>query len=293
MLDQAQQLRTLMAQRGAAPVPPAAPAGRRTRVIAVTSGKGGVGKTNLVVNLGVAWAQRGRRVVVLDGDLGLANVDVLLGLQTRHTLAHVLRGERRLDEVVQIGPCGLGIIPGASGLAELADLTDERRDHLVAELARLDGWADAVLVDTGAGIGAGVSALLLAAGEVVVVTTPEPTALTDAYALVKVATAAGCRAHLRLVVNQARSAREAQMATQRLVAVAQEFLGVSLEAAGFLPYDDCLPQAVKRQVPVVLAYPQSALAGRLIALSQRLWQNRWHEAPSLHDFLQRLALAEG
>lgn len=293
MLDQAQQLRTLMAQRGAAPAPPAAPAGRRTRVIAVTSGKGGVGKTNLVVNLGVAWAQRGRRVIVLDGDLGLANIDVLLGLQPRHTLAHVLRGERRLDEVVQIGPCGLGIIPGASGLAELAELTAERRDHLIAELARLDGWADAVLVDTGAGIGAGVSALLLAAAEVVVVTTPEPTALTDAYALVKVATAAGCCARLRLVVNQARSAREAQVATQRLVAVAQEFLGVSLEATGFLPYDDCLSQAVKRQVPVVLAYPQSALAGRLIALSQRLWQNRWHEAPSLHHFLQRLALAEG
>lgn len=289
MLDQAQQLRALMAQRGA---PGPAPAGRRTRVIAVTSGKGGVGKTNLVLNLGVAWAQRGRRVVVLDGDLGTANVDVLLGLQARHTLAHVLRGEKRLDEVVRIGPSGLGIIPGASGLADLTELTPERRDYLVGELARLDGWVDAVLVDTAAGIGASVSALLLAAAEVVLVTTPEPTALTDAYALVKVAVAAGCRAQLRLVVNQARSVREAQMAAQRLVAVAQEFLGVSLEACGFLPYDDCVSQAVKRQVPVLLAYPQSALAGRLIALSQRLWQNRSHEAQSLHHFLQRLAVPE-
>jgi flagellar biosynthesis protein FlhG len=267
------------------------PASRRTRVIAVTSGKGGVGKTNLVVNLGIAWAQRGRRVVVLDGDLGLANVDVLLGLQPRHTLVDVLRGEKRLHEVVQLGPFGLGVVPGASGLAELADLAPERRQHLIAELMRLDGWADAVLIDTAAGVGAGVSQFLLATSEIILVTTPEPTALTDAYALVKVVHAAGCRARFRLVVNLVHSNREAHAAMQRLVRVAQEFLGVAIEPCGALPYDDCVTQAVKRQVPALVAYPQSRLAMRLVVLSQRLWQNGTDEAPSLDRFLERLCPA--
>lgn len=297
MLDQAQQLRTLMAQRSPSDegrcTPVAVPVARRTRIVAVTSGKGGVGKTNLVVNIGLAWAQRGRRVLVLDGDFGLANVDVLLGLQPRFTLAHVLRGEKPLDEVVQVGPHGLGVIPGASGLAELADLTPERRGHLLAELVRLDGWADAVLVDTAAGIGSGVSQLLLAASEIVLVTTPEPTALTDAYALVKVITSGGSTAHVHVVVNVARSTSEGQEAARRLVSVAREFLAVKMDVCGLVPYDDCVPQAVKRQVPVLLAYPQSAVASRLVAVAHRLWQNSQQEATSLHHYLQRLALEEG
>lgn len=293
MIDQAQQLRALMADRAAPTAPTATQSARKTRVMAVTSGKGGVGKTNLVVNLGLAWAQRGRRVVVLDGDLGLANVDVLLGLQPRYTLAHVLSGEKRLDEIVQIGAFGLGVIPGASGLAELADLAPDQRQRLLDELARLDGLADVVLVDTAAGIGAGVSQFLLASEEVLLVTTPEPTALTDAYALVKVLTAAGGRPRIRLVVNLVRSTREGQEAVQRLLSVAHEFLRVTIEPFGTLPYDDCVSQAVRRQVPVLVAYPQSTLAGRVVALSQRLWQNEPDEAPSLMHFLRRLVRREG
>lgn len=289
MLDQAEQLRALMARRNGPAAPPVA---RQTRLVAVTSGKGGVGKTNLVVNLGVAWAERGRRVIILDGDFGLANVDLLLGLSPGATLADVLHGEKRLDEVVRLGPSGLGVIPGASGLAELADLAPERRAYLLAELARLDGWADVVLLDTAAGISASVSQLLLAAGDILLVTAPEPTALTDAYAVIKTVISAGATARVRVVVNMAHSVREAQAASRRLVMVAQEFLGVAVEACGYLPYDVCVSQAVKRQVPVLLAYPRSEMAQRLIALSHRLWQNRMDEATSLGRFLGRLAPEE-
>jgi MinD-like ATPase involved in chromosome partitioning or flagellar assembly len=183
--DQATGLRALAARRRA--FDPGRRLGETTRVVAVTSGKGGVGKTSVAVNLGVALARRGKRVIVLDCDLGTANVDVMLGLHPRYSLQHVLSRQRRLDEVAVTGPSGLRIIPGGSGLPELANLTDERREELLAIFAQLDGHADILLLDTGAGISANVLRFVVAAGEAIVVTTPEPPAVTDAYALIKVA----------------------------------------------------------------------------------------------------------
>src|SRR5581483_2907151 len=183
MIDQASELRRLMQ--------PARTTGRdvssptRTRVLAVASGKGGVGKTNLTVNIGIALARDGKRVVVLDGDLGLANVDVLLGLTPKWTLQHVVAGECELVDALCRAPGGIWVIPGGSGVDQLANLSVEGRRRLVDSLASLDGQADVLLVDLAAGVSEDVSTLLAAAPEVLVVTTPEPTAITDAYALVK------------------------------------------------------------------------------------------------------------
>src|SRR5438128_1314990 len=197
---------------------------RRTRVLAVASGKGGVGKTNLTVNLAIALAREGKRAVVLDGDLGLANVDVLLGIHPRYTLQHVMSGQRSLGEVMVAAPGGIWVVPGASGLEELADMSEEQRQYLIGALGELDGRVDVLLIDTAAGVSREVSAFLEAAPEVIVVTTPEPAAITDAYALIKVASAASDGGPtLRLVVNQANDVGEAVGVARKLQTVARQF----------------------------------------------------------------------
>ena len=174
--DQAHDLRLLAAERRGGD----RRVSESTRVIAVTSGKGGVGKTSLTVNLAVSLAKLGKRVIILDCDLGTANVDVMLGMHPRYNLQHVLSRQRRLEEVMSVGPHGVSVISGGSGFSELANLTDSRRDELLATFATLEGQADVLLLDTGAGISANVLRFVVAAGEALVVTTPEPTAVTDA-----------------------------------------------------------------------------------------------------------------
>ena len=270
--DQAASLRE-MARNGRWRAGPARPA-TGARVIAVSSGKGGVGKTNVVANLGITWARAGRRVVILDADLGLANVDVVMGVQPQLTLADFLAGNKRLDEILLTGPEGVRILPGASGLEELANLDALSRERLIRALGTLDRFADVILIDTAAGIGANVSSFALAAREGLVVTTPEPTAFTDAYALIKVIAGASPDTVFKLVVNQAENGREAEEVSRKVMAVARHFLHVQVEDYGYLPVDSCVAQAVRRQVPAVVAYPRSAISGRLFTLSQRLWDNR-------------------
>jgi flagellar biosynthesis protein FlhG len=246
--------------------------------MAIASGKGGVGKTNITVNLAIALARDGKKVVVLDGDLGLANVDVLLGITSRYTLQQVVSGERRLGEVMVQAPGGIWVIPGGSGLEELADLTEEQRRNLVAQLAELDGRVDVLLIDTAAGVSREVSAFLEATPEVLVVTTPEPTAIADAYALVKVATNAaarhGSRPVFRLIVNQANDVGEAVGVSRKLQMVAKQFLDVELESLGYVPVDRSVGKATRGQVPLLLAYPSSPAALRIVELARRLTPGR-------------------
>ena len=291
--DQAARLRMLATQRRAED---AAPIGRTARVLAVTSGKGGVGKTSVTVNLAVLLARWGKRVIILDCDLGTANVDVMLGLQSRYSLQHVLSRQRRLEEVLVPGPHGIQVIPGGSGLQELANLSDARREELVATFAELDSRADVLLLDTGAGISDNVLQFVLAAGEALVVTTPEPTAVTDAYALIKVAShVASLRAasnsgvtaassvgpgsmasgapdplRLRLVVNQAISESEARETAANIASVVRRFLGVTVEPYGSIPDDPSVARAIRGQAPVVDAFPRSAAARALERLAQRV-----------------------
>ncbi len=249
---------------------PAPVAGDALRIVAVASGKGGVGKTNVAANLAVALARLGQRVCVLDADLGLANLDVLLGLSPEASLLHVLRGERRLVDVMVEGPEGIRIIPAASGFQEMTALGAEERLRLIEEVDALDGTMDVLLIDTAAGISANVLYFAAAAAEVLLVITPEPTSLTDAYALVKVLSAQYGQSEFLVAVNMAAGAADAEAAFKRLARVSERFLRVRLEYQGYVPYDDAVSRAVRTQLPVVLSAPRTPASLALIELARRL-----------------------
>ncbi|MDR7435779.1 MAG: MinD/ParA family protein [Armatimonadota bacterium] len=248
--------------------------GRRSKVISIGSGKGGVGKTNLAVNLAIALARRGAQVVLVDADLGLANVDVVLGLNPPYTLDHVVRGERTLREVLVGGPLEIQVLPGASGLPEMADLHPAKRRYLLQELEGLEESTDILLIDAAPGIGRQVLSFLLASDEVLIVTTPEPTAVTDAYALIKLLYRHPSCPEVRLVVNMARDLRDAQEVALKLGLVARHYLGRWVGMAGAVPLDPNLPLAVRRQVPLVLSHPSSPASRAIAELAEVLLGSR-------------------
>jgi flagellar biosynthesis protein FlhG len=260
MIDQAEQLRSLVRES------------RRATVIAVTSGKGGVGKSNVAVNLAIQFASAGKSVVLLDADLGLANADVLCNIDLPSNLSHVIARRKELSEVLVDAPGGFKMIGGASGLARMADLTDEDRQRVVDALAELEQAADVIIIDTGAGISPNVLSFTRAADHVLVVTTPEPTAITDAYAVVKVLSRDGGDRRVSLLVNQVRTANEAKVVHGRIAQVAKQFLGVSVLEAGYVVSDEAVPQAVRRRVPFVLGAPRCAAAQCVAQLAMRLQQ---------------------
>ena len=248
----------------------AAPARQVARVVAITSGKGGVGKTNFSSNLAITLAARGQRVILVDADLGLANVHVVLGIMPRFHLEHVMQGEKTLKEVLYPGPGGIHIIGGGSGLTELANLDETRRAHFIQSLSELDTLADVVLLDTGAGLSHNVLGFLCAVDEVIVVTTPEPTAITDAYATIKVLSQENPRAQQRLLINMAQSEAEAQAAAQRLQGIARRFLQRDLDCLGYLPHDIAVSRAVRAQQPFTLFQPNSPATRAITRVAARL-----------------------
>ncbi len=231
---------------------------RAARVVVVASGKGGVGKSVVAVNLAVALARQRQEVVLVDGDLGTANVDVLLGIQPEATLAHVVAGERDLMDVVRGTPYGFRVVPGGSGLPEVANLTEWQFGRLLAGFSALEAHADVIIMDTGAGIGRNVTNFFLAADDVMVVTTPEPPALVDAYALIKTAARGGRRHGIKLVLNRVSGPDEARAAAARVGEAARRFLGLDLPLAGWITEDPAVGHSVRRQTPVVWGYPQAA-----------------------------------
>ncbi len=249
----------------------------RARTLVVASGKGGVGKSNLCANLAVALGERGARVLLLDADLAQANLDLLLGLHPRFDLQQVLEGEKTMEEIVLPGPRGVRLIPAASDVPELAELDDYRREVLLRGLGTVDGDADLVLVDTASGVSRLVLALCLAADDVLVMTTPEMPAFADAYGLVKLLHAHGIRRAPHLLVSQATGAEEAEETAARVRLVARRFLGLEMESWGAIPEDPAIPRAVRRQEPVVSAFPQSPAAAAYRALAARLWAGPQHD----------------
>jgi len=234
--------------------------GRRdthVKVLSVTSGKGGVGKTNIVANLAYALCERGLNVLVLDADLGLGNIDVLLGLNPVLTLQDCLRGEASLPEILITGPGGMRILPAPSGLADLPPLTEADRLRFLAGLDELDEPVDVFIIDTGAGIAANVCFFSVAAQEICVVATPEPTSLTDAYAFIKVMSRQYGEKEFKLIVNQASGEREALSVFRHLTTVCDRFLTIRLEYAGFVPHDDKLARSVRDQQLVTERYPEA------------------------------------
>ncbi len=272
MQDQAERLREMMERMG----PPSALEKTMAhpsscRVIAVTSGKGGVGKTNISVNLALALAHKGKRVLLFDADMGLANVDVMLGLIPQYTLLNVLNGQKKLAEIITEGPGGIKIVAsGSGGVQELADLTESQRAKFLDALVELQHQAEVILIDTGAGLHRNVLAFALAAEEVVVVTTPEPTALMDAYGMIKILHRERRDPQIQVVVNMASSPSEADEAGQKLVVLANRFLELKVKYLGFLLRDPGMVRAVKEQKPVMLSSPMGPSALGLARLADGL-----------------------
>lgn len=257
-LDQAQRLRAMARKT------------RRTAVtIAVTSGKGGVGKSNIAVNLALSLSSRGQRVTLVDVDMGLANADVLMNLQCRYSLSHVLSGVRSVAEVAVDGPGGIRFISGGSGLEEMADLSEFERQSLIAQFQKLEASTDIVIMDCGAGIGRNVLSFALAADRVVVVTTPQPTALTDAYAIIKALHRQSCRARLCLCVNMANTRAEALAAHERVSRVAKRFLDYSIADHAYMLHDTAVTQAVAERCPFVIRSPGSNATACIAAMAEQ------------------------
>ena len=246
----------------------------RVSGIAIASGKGGVGKTNVVANLAAALSAAGERVLVLDADFGLSNLDVLLGLCPRYHVGHFLTGEKRLDEIIVDGPGGLRILPAASGIQGLTVLSEHHRRRLVEGLDRLEDVPDWLFVDTSAGISENVTGLMAACSRSIVVTDPEPTSLVDAYALIKVMRALHPSGSLELLVNSVGTRTEAEQIHENVQAATEHFLGFRLELFGWIERDPSVSRAVRRQKLVVLDQPDGLAAQAFHRLARGLLASR-------------------
>ena len=242
------------------------------RVLAVTSGKGGVGKTNIAANLSVTLAANNQRVILMDADLGLGNLDVLMNIQTRYNLSHVVSGTRTLEQIIQVGPCGVEVICGGSGIETLANLSHFQRQRLLDEMQTLQNKADQIVIDTGAGIHSSVVAFCLAADQTLVVTTPEPTAITDAYAMIKVLSSQNYTGRISVLVNMAQTLAEGKKVYRQIAEVSGRFLNTAVYEAGVLCKDEHLIQAVRRREPVVQAFPKADVSNALAVIGNRLTQ---------------------
>ncbi len=266
---------------------------RPVRVIAVTSGKGGVGKTNISVNLAISLAARGRRTVLMDADLGLANIDILLGLHPVQNLSHVINGECQLSEILLTGPNDVQIIPAASGAQRMAELSDAEHAGLIQAFSDYREDVDVLIIDTAAGISSSVVSFCKAAQEVLVVVCDEPTSITDAYALIKLLSRDHGLHRFHILTNKIHSQREGQDLFNKLEKVTDRFLDVVLSFMGGLPYDDVLRKSIQRQKSVVSAYPNSKISMAFKILAERV--DRW-PMPSvatgqLEFFIERLVRA--
>ncbi|WP_041717918.1 MinD/ParA family protein [Alkalilimnicola ehrlichii MLHE-1] len=263
---------------------------RPVKVIAVTSGKGGVGKTNVSVNLAAALSAQKQRVMLMDADLGLANVDVMLGLSPRKNLSHVIDGTASLEEVLLQAPGDFTIVPASSGTQRMAELTPAEHAGLIRSFSELNHELDYLLVDTAAGISDGVMSFAKASREVLVVVCDEPSSITDAYALIKVLNRDHGVERFHMVANRVRSPEEGRQLFRKLSAATDRFLDLAIDYVGMVPEDDCLRRAVQKQQPVVTSYPGSpaARAFKDMAMRVRKWPSPAHLAGTLEFFVERL-----
>lgn len=279
MLDQAEALRTMVKKAGEEPQTD------DIRVISVTSGKGGVGKTNVVANLAYTMSRMGKRVLVLDADLGLGNLDVLLGLAPKYHIGHLLSGERSLDEILVRGPNGIMILPASSGVQELTSLTECEKFTFISELDNLKESIDVLLIDTGAGISSNVLYFNIAAQEILVVVTPEPTSITDGYAIMKVLFQKHGERRFKLTVNSVRSLKEGLDVYNNLCMVADRYLDISIDYLGSIPYDENLPKAVREQKAISELYPRSKASEAFFDLTKTILESEPERAKGNIQFL--------
>lgn len=269
-MDQAANLRKLTESNSTLKLVPKQ-AKKMTKIIAIASGKGGVGKTTLSVNLAIAIAKAGHKVLIFDGDLGLANINVLLGIIPKYNLYHVVKGHKTLKDIIIHTQEGIDIIAGASGYSQLANLNDVQRNNLIKGFADLDNY-DYMIIDTGAGISANVIGLIMPADEVIVITTPEPTSITDSYGLIKSIVSQSKDKNLKIIVNRVRSAIEGKKVADRVIDISGQFLEVQVENLGFIFQDEEVERSIREQKPYILNSPRSKASACLTRITHNLLQ---------------------
>ena len=249
MIDQAKQLREKVLQKKSKKER------RQTRIIAVTSGKGGVGKSNFALNFALSLAQQNKKVLIFDVDLGFANVDVLLGRSNKESIATMIEKDLSIWDIIEEGPNGLLFISGGTGFNDMFRLDETKMNKFFTELSTIQGMVDYIILDTGAGLSYENLRFILAADDVILVTTPEPTSITDAYSIVKMVHAKDQNIHMKLIINQCTSVKEGKQTADNFKKVTEQFLNKQIGTLGFIPSDVNVPNAVKKQVPFLLAFP--------------------------------------
>lgn len=240
------------------------------KTIAIASGKGGVGKTNIIANLGITLKKLGKDVLIFDADLGLSNIDVLLALAPKYNIEHLIRGEKRLKEIIIEGPSGIKVLPAGNGIQELTNLDEYERMRILEEFDEYNENVDIMLIDTSAGISENVSFFCSAVQDILVLTTPEPTSITDAYALIKVLHNKYKEENFNLIVNLVRNEDEAKAVYKRLSVVTEKFLGVDLSYLGFVRYDENVKKSVKAQSAFVELYPNTLATRDIFDLANKI-----------------------
>ncbi|MDR1575696.1 MAG: MinD/ParA family protein [Treponema sp.] len=262
--------------------------GKKARIITVTSGKGGVGKTNLSVNMALAFARLGKKVVVMDADLGLANVNVMLNMIPKYNLYHVIKKQKTIREILVETEYGISIVAGASGFSQIANMGDEERQDFISELDTLSS-ADIIIIDTSAGVSSNVLDFIAAADDTVIITTPEPTAITDAYGIIKIIATEynALNMGLKLVVNRAKGAAEAKNVADRMINIAGQFLNLRVDYLGFIYDDQAVPQAVLRQKPFMVVDPKCKASQCVQHIVERLDKNKPRESGGFGAMLRK------
>ncbi|TVR87890.1 MAG: MinD/ParA family protein [Spirochaetaceae bacterium] len=282
MADQAETLREIMKNKPAN-------AQAKTRIITIASGKGGVGKTNISTNLAIAYARLGKRVILMDADLGLANVNVILGIIPKYNLYHLIRRQKTMSEIIMDTNYGIQIVAGASGFSKIANLTHDERDAFVNDLSELS-VADVIIIDTSAGVSDNVLSFVAAADEAIIVTTPEPTAITDAYGIIKIIATEidNLSLSLKLVVNRVSSVTEGKRVAERVINIAGQFLNLKVDYLGYVYEDPIVHQAVLRQKPFMAVDPRSKASISVQHIVSRLEKIDFQETGGIGNFLKKL-----
>lgn len=264
MMDQAENLRNIIKKQNQKEI-------SNARVIAVTSGKGGVGKSSVSINLALQFTRMGKKVIILDVDFGLANIEVMFGVIPKYNLSDLIFKGKEIKDIITEGPEGVGFISGGSGIAKLVNLDKEQIRRLVNKMSELEEIADIIIIDTGAGIAPSVMEFLIASPEIILVTTPEPTSITDSYALLKALIIGegfnSENAKIRMIANKVKTESEGRNLFEKLSIVVAKFLDVQVEYLGIIPRDDSITKAIMRQKPVSLMYPNAPSTKSFAALA--------------------------
>ena len=259
-----------------------------TRIIAITSGKGGVGKTNMAVNMAIAYAQQGKKVILIDGDLGMANVNVLLNVVPQYNLMQVINHQKTMQEIILDTEVGIKFIAGANGFSKIANLSVDELDYFAKQFIQL-GNADIIIIDTGAGIANNVLQFVAAADEVYVVTTPEPTAITDAYGMIKIITTelVDREINIKLLVNRVHSAEEGKKISDRIITIVGQFLNYKVDYIGFVYDDPVVSASVIRQKPFMIVNPTSKPAQCIKHIVGRIEKTELTSSEGVSSFLRK------